>query len=284
MVDKKNVLLVDNTTSMISPWKNDVKTYFNCIEVIGGFEAISKLKTGDFVGVIVNLSIRTFNGLDVVFNIRDKFRNVPIIVIADKSDIRFIKNAVEYGVKGYLLFPIKSEELLKSLEKATGISLIEMTNAIDTELQRNRLEESIKTEIPSEKKEDDIHALYYEGQSALLNEDIEKAINVFSQIFNINKVKDSARKYWEESIFQLGRCLIKKDQYKDGINKMELFMQRAPNSDLYKQAYLLVGECYETMNDINKALSIYKKLIDMPPFDSISTKARKKAKALQESH
>jgi len=58
-------------------------------------------------------------------------------------------------------------------------------------------------------------------------------------------------------------------------------MQRAPNSDLYKQAYFLVGESYENMNNVSKALSIYKELINMPPFDSITTKARKKTKALQ---
>ena len=133
-----------------------------------------------------------------------------------------------------------------------------------------------------ENGEVDINALYYEGQSSLLNENVEKAIEVFSKIYGAKRVKDSERKYWEESIFQLGRCLFKKNQIQDTIEKMNLFMQRAPNSDLYKQAYFMVGECYEKMNNINKAVQIFKKLIDMPPFDSISTKARKKAKFLKE--
>lgn len=278
MVDKKNLLIVDNTTTLRSPWKKDLKTYFNCTEVVGGFEALLKLKSMDIACIIVNFSIKTFNGFDVVLKIRDKNKYIPIIVLADKSDLRFVKNASQYGIHGYFLFPFEGEKLFDSIVKITGVSIAQMINEMGAEEAKDELK---KTEKVVRTEESNIPALYYEGQSFLLHENIDKAIESFNQIYNAKKVKDSCRRYWEESIFQLGRCLIKKDHFQDAIEKLNLFLQRAPNSDLYKQAYFLVGECYEKTNDINRAVSIFKKLIDMPPFDSISTKARKRIKSLQ---
>ncbi len=278
MVEKKNLLIVDNTTALVSPWKNSLKTYFKCIEVVGGFEAQSKFKTMDIACLIINLSLQSCNGLDVVMKIRQKNKMIPIVVIAEKNDLRFVKNASQFGINGYFLFPFDGGELLDTVVKATGVSIAQIMNELETEEEKKELK---KEEKSKNQNGDEIPSLYYEGQSLLLHEDIDKAVDVFNKIFNTKMVKDSSRRYWEESIFQLGRCLIKKEQFQDAIEKLNLFMQRAPNSDLNKHSYFLVGECYEKMNNVDKALSIYRKLIDMPPFDSISTKARKKAKSLQ---
>ncbi len=278
MVEKKNLLIIDNTTALISPWKNNLKAYFKCIEVVGGFEAQSKLKAMDIACLIVNLSLQSCNGLDVVMKIRQKNKQIPIVVIAEKSDLRFVRNASQFGINGYFLFPFDGGRLLDAVVKATGVSIAQIMNELEAEEEKKGFE---KEEKLKSQDNGDIPSLYYEGQSFLLHEDIDKAIEVFNQIFNTKMVKDTCRRYWEESIFQLGRCLIKKEEFQDAIEKLNLFMQRAPNSDLNKQASFLVGECYENMKNIDKALSIYRKLIDMPPFDSISTKARKRVKALQ---
>ena len=278
MVEKKNLLIADNTTTLVSPWKKNLKTYFNCIEVVGAFEAATKLKSMEIACAIINLSIQSFNGLDVVIKIRDKNRKLPIIVIAEKNDLRFVKNASQFGIHGYFLFPFESEGLFNEVTQITGVSIAQMTN--EMEIEKTKKEETKEKRHPVS-GDNNIPGLYYEGQSSLLHEDVEKAMEIFNRIFSTKTVKDTARKYWEESIFQLGRCLLKKSKYDDAIEKFNLFMQRAPNSDLYKQAYYLVGESYEKMNNISKALTVFKKLIDMPPFDSISTKARKKAKSLQ---
>ncbi len=277
MVEKKNLLIADTTTSLVSPWKKDLKTYFSCIEVVGAFEAVTKLRSTDFACAIINLSIQSFNGLDVVIKIREKNKKIPIIIIAEKSDLRFVKNASQYGIHGYFLFPFDGQGLLDNITKAAGVSIAQMLNEMETEKEKK--EEKKAARIPG--GDNDIPTLYYEGQSCLLHEDVEKAMEIFSQIFTTKTVKDTARKYWEEAIFQLARCLLKKNQYNNAIEKFNLFMQRAPNSDLYKQAYYLVGESHEKMNNISQAIAVYKKLIDMPPFDSISTKARKRAKLLQ---
>lgn len=276
---KKNLLIVDNTTAIVSPWKTDLKTYFNCMEVVGGFEALSKLKTNEIACIIVNLSIRSFNGLDVVLKIREKHKSIPLIVIADKNDLRFVKNAALYGIHGYFLFPIDEIKLLDNLEKITGVSLVQIVN--EAAIEKARKEEMVQEKQKKEDDPEDIPSLYYEGQSFLLNENVDGAVQIFEKILNTKKLKDTWRRFREDSLYQLGRCFIKQGKYKEAMERFNDFISQAPNSELYKNAYLLIGECYENLNEPGKAITIYKKLIDMPPFDSVSTQARKKVKQLQ---
>jgi len=209
MIDKKNLIIADNSTSLVSPWKADLKTYFNLIEVVGAFEALTKLKSMDIACAVVNLSIQTFNGLDVVIKLRDRDKKLPIFVLANKTDIRFVKNASQYGIHGYLLFPVDGSKLIEEIAKLTGVSIAQMLNEMETEKLRQK-EEKAQKEAVDASKDNNISALYYEGQSSLLHEDIDKAMDIFNRIFNTKSVKDTARKYWEEAIFQLGRCLMKK--------------------------------------------------------------------------
>lgn len=281
MIDKKNILVVDNSSSMTSPWKTDIKNYYNIFEVVGGYEAISKLKNGNIALAIINLSLPSFNGIDVVIKIRNSYKSLPILVIAEKNDLRFVKNAAVYGIHGYHLMPVHSDKLMEDLQKFTGTSIAQMENEIEIERARNEQTKLDKTQNGDELNDGEVPSLYYKGQSFLLNEDVDNAMVIFNQIIGVKKMKDTWRKYVEDSLYQLGRCLYKKGQYKDSLAKADQFINRAPNSELIKHAYLLMGECYEKLNDLDKALSIYKKVADMPPLDSTSSQAKKKIKALQ---
>ncbi len=281
MIEKKKILVVDNTTSIVSPWKNSVRLYFNPIEVIGGFEAISKLKQiPDIKCVIINLSLPGFNGLDVVIKIRELFKTIPIIVIAQKNDIRFIKNASSYGIHGYLITPFTGSQMLELLAKITKVNLAEIANQLSQEEEAAKKKKE-EEEKKKEKELVDIPQLYYDGQSFLAREEIDEAIQTFMKIIKTKRLKDTWRRFVEDSYFQLGRCYIKKNELKKAIELFSLFIQKAPNSDNHKNAYLLIGECYEKMNNPEKALTIYKRIINMPPIDSVTTQARKRIKKLE---
>ncbi len=275
-MEKKSILVVDNTTSLVSPWKNDLRKYFNLIEAVGGFEALAKLRQSEFSLVIINLSIHTFDGIDAVRKIREKHPKIPIIVLANKSDLRFIKNAAMYGIHGYFLFPIKVNELLNLVQKLTGVDLIEFVDALTNEKKEEKKEKKTNNE-----ELQDVPAMYYEGQSYLARGEIQEAINIFNQILQVKRLKDTWRRYIEDSYFQLGRCYMKLFDYKKAIEFLSQFIQKAPTSQYNKKAYFLTAECYEKLNDTSRAISIYKKLVNMPPYDSVSTQARKKLKKFQ---
>ncbi len=280
-MEKKNILVVDNTTSIVSPWKQPVKMYFNMIEVVGGFEAVSKLKQmPDISAVLVNLSLPGVNGLDVVIKIRDTFKKIPIVVIASKNDVKFVKNATMYGIHGYLLMPFSNDQILGQLAKVTKTNLAELANALMNETEEQKKKQA---EAEAKKSEDeiDVPQLYYDGQSYLAREEIDEAIETFNKVLGVKRLKDTWRRFIEDSYFQLGRCYMKKNDYGKALETFSTFITRAPNSDNNKNAYLLIGECYENSNKIDKAIAVYKKVMNMVPMDSVTTQARKRVKRLE---
>jgi len=274
-MEKLNILVLDNTTSLISPWKGELKKYFNLVEAVGGFEAVAKLKQQEFILVILNLSIRSFDGTEALIKIRKIKPEIPVIVIADKTDARFIKNAANYGINGYFFLPIEVTEFLTMIEKVTKLNLMDIANNVMTE---EKVKEQQKMEKEQENDLEDVPSIYYEGQSYLARGETDKAMEVFNKILNVKRVKDTWRRFIEESYFQLGRCYIKKNDYKKAIDLFSQFIQKAPTNQYNKTAYFLTADCYENLNDTSKAISIYKKLVNMPPFDAVSTQARKKLK------
>ncbi len=274
-MEKLNILVLDNTTSLISPWKGELKKYFNLVEAVGGFEAVAKLKQQEFILVILNLSIRSFDGTEALIKIRKIKPEIPVIVIADKTDARFIKNAANYGINGYFFLPIEVTEFLTMIEKVTKLNLMDIANNVMTE---EKVKEQQKMEKEQENDLEDVPSIYYEGQSYLARGETDKAMDVFNKILNVKRVKDTWRRFIEESYFQLGRCYIKKNDYKKAIDLFSQFIQKAPTNQYNKTAYFLTADCYENLNDTSKAISIYKKLVNMPPFDAVSTQARKKLK------
>lgn len=281
MVERKNILVADNTTSLVSPWKNEIKRYFNMVEVIGGFEALTRLKSENFSAVIINLSLRTFNGADIVIKVREKYKNLPIIVVAEKTDMHYVKNVSNYGIYGYFLNPVDSTQLISMLIKITGVSLAQLENELAVEKAQSD-QKKPKDQADECNGNEDIPALYYQGQSFLLQGNVDGAIDIYNKINCMKKMKDTWRKYVEESLFQLARCYMKKNQFREAMDKFNQFIQKAPNSELYKQTHFLLAECYEHLNDLGKAVSLYKKVAVMMPNDSLSSQARKKLKSLEE--
>ncbi|MDD5066153.1 MAG: tetratricopeptide repeat protein [bacterium] len=283
MIEKKHILVADNTTSLVSPWKNEIKKYFNMVEVVGGFEALTKLKSDEYSAVIINLSLRTFNGMDVVIKIREKYKKMPIIVVAEKTDMNYVKNVSNYGIYGYFLNPVDTPQMIAMLTKITGISLAQLENEMAVEKAQGEQKRARgPDQMDDASGSEDVPTLYYQGQSFLLQGNVDGAMDVFNKISNMKKLKDTWRRYNEDALFQLARCQMKKNQYKDAMEKFNQFIQKAPSSELYKQAHFSVGECLEHLGDMNKALLMYKKVANMSPMDSLTSQARKKIKAIDE--
>ncbi len=77
------ILVVDDSTSIVSPWKGEVSRFARLVDVVGWFEAQSRLRENpDICVVVVNLSLKHINGLEAVEKIRQKNTQIPIFVLA----------------------------------------------------------------------------------------------------------------------------------------------------------------------------------------------------------
>lgn len=263
------ILSVDDTTSIVSPWKNLLADYATLINVVGGFEATAKLRDNvEIKLVIVNLSLGHINGLESIEKIRKVNPKIPIVVLAKKEDAKLVKEATNYSIHGFEWIPFKPEAFLEKIKK-----IIPLTKT-QTQASNSQASETI-TETPQ-----DIKQLYYEGQSALLNNDLDKAIEIFTKISQEKKLKDSYLKYVNEAFFQLGRCWLNKGNPPKSIETFSAFLSRTSDSLLTRKALFSIGDAYEALNKPDKAVNFYKKVISLEEFDSLSSQARKKIKKL----
>ncbi len=128
----------------------------------------------------------------------------------------------------------------------------------------------------------DIAKKYYDGLSMLSQEKYEDAIKLFSDVLSIQNVKDEAdMKFVEKSLFDKGRSMIKLEQFNQSISELTGFIKRFPKSDHIKEAFYLVGECYESIGNVQKAVNFFQKVIGMPPRESINNKAKQRLEELR---
>lgn len=266
------VLVVDDTTSLVSPWKAEVAKFYKTVNVVGWFEALSRIReTPDMALVIVNLSLQRVNGVEAVIKIREKHRSVPIIVLAKPEDQRNVQTVMQSGINDFLLIPFKSEDLLAKMAKHSRPA-------------------EVKAEIPEAAQEpksspgDELSGIkekFYQAQSCFANSQFDEAIRVYNEIVNEKKLRDAHLKYAEESWFQMGRCWMRKNDFNKAIDVFKQFFTRAPKSQLTRQGLFYVGQAYEALKDPAKAVNFYAKVISLGSTDSLANQARKQVNKIQ---
>lgn len=105
-------------------------------EVLTGFQVIWEAENGKKANQIINIEVPDIiftdirmpemDGLEFIGILKNKLPDVPVIIISGYDDFTYVRKAFKYGVRDYLLKPIKQSELvsvLKGLDNQTGSSL-----------------------------------------------------------------------------------------------------------------------------------------------------------------
>jgi CheY-like chemotaxis protein len=278
---KGNILILDNTTAIRSPWKQMLGSRYEIAEAMGGFEAVRKLKTDSFNVVIVNISLKQIKGVEAIRKIREGFHKIPIIVLYNPKDVLDLKQAKVYGVEYTLAFPLEINNLLAALNHIMPAA----DNVVQKKTQpsvRSLKQEKTSQSAESNDEYIDVESKFYDGLSAISAGDIKSAITVFHLLLKITRIKkESWRRYLEDSLFQLGQCYATLKQYEKSNACYLQFINKAPHNTSHKSALLYLGKNYVAMKDMEKARSYLTKVADMRPYDSFSTQARKLLKKLE---
>ena len=278
------ILIVDNTTAIMNPWKDGLAKRFQTSEAFGGIEAVRKLKTENYAAVIVNISLRQLNGVEAISKIRSTFDKIPIIVLYDKKDILDLKQAQAYSVDAILPLPVDYKRLLEELEAvlpSTEATAPERTEADSNRpqpiLQKHSVSNSaVQNPPPNGSASVDVEALYYDALTAISHDKIPQAIQIFETIVKVNRLKrETWRRLVEESFFQLGQCYAALKQYEKSNYYYATFINKAPHNSSIKSALLYMGKNYLALNNKGKAALYFKKVIALQPVDSFTTQARK---------
>ena len=115
------ILFVEDETDLvaiISDTLNKLKANFETAE--NGQIALDKFKEhNDFDLIVTDINMPIMNGLELIKNIRDINKDIPVIIMSAHTEPEYIKSAEELGVDNYLLKPfdfIKFINIISTLE------------------------------------------------------------------------------------------------------------------------------------------------------------------------
>ncbi|MBN1898853.1 MAG: tetratricopeptide repeat protein [Spirochaetes bacterium] len=128
----------------------------------------------------------------------------------------------------------------------------------------------------------DIAKKFYEALSLFSQDKIEEAQAIYQEILSVKRFKDEATaKFAEKSQFETGRCYMKQEKFSEAIENFSNLIKKFPRTEMLKEALFNIGDCYELMNNYQKAINFYQKVVNMPPKESINSKAKKKLEQVQ---
>jgi response regulator RpfG family c-di-GMP phosphodiesterase len=273
------ILVVDDTTSLVSPWKSEVAGLYKLFNVVGWFEAISRLRENpDIQAVVVNVSLKHVNGVEAVTKIREKHRSLPIIVIASIEDNRVVQNLRSHGIQESLWLPVNVEDMINRLKKYV---LMPEPQDAPAPASPRTAEPQGQSGAGGDDTEADIKSKFYQAQSFFLNGDMDQAIKLFQTIAGEKRLKDSYLKYIEEAAYQEGRCWMRKKDFAHAVEVFKNFITKAPKSFFSRQALFYLANSYEMLKDNVKAVNFYTKVVSLNSMDSLATQAKKQIEKLK---
>ena len=115
------ILFVEDETDLvtiISDTLNKLKANFETAE--NGQVALEKFKEhNDFDLIVTDINMPIMNGLELIKNIREFNKEIPVIIMSAHTEPEYIKSAEELGVDNYLLKPfdfIKFINIISTLD------------------------------------------------------------------------------------------------------------------------------------------------------------------------
>jgi len=121
--DTIKFLSVDDSTTMRMIIKNAIKNNFENVEVFeakDGKKALSVLEENPDIDVIfMDWNMPVMNGRDAVIKIRENsdYDNIKIIMATTEGGKEKVSEMISYGVKGYLVKPLKPTSVVPVVEK-----------------------------------------------------------------------------------------------------------------------------------------------------------------------
>ncbi len=107
------IMLVDDSRTIRNIEKNVLSQlgYTDIMEAGDGVEALNQLSSGMPDLFLVDWNMPNMDGLTLVKKIREKDKNVPIIMVTTEAEKSRVVEAIKAGVNNYVVKPFTTETL-----------------------------------------------------------------------------------------------------------------------------------------------------------------------------
>ncbi len=111
---------------------------------------------------------------------------------------------------------------------------------------------------------------YYEGYSLFSQGKYSEAIKIYRKVLSSGDMGEFA----EKAQYDIARALLKSNQPDNAIEELKEFLVSYADSKLMKDVYYLLGSSYLITKQNDKGIKFLKKVLTMPPNDTISKKTQ----------
>jgi DNA-binding NtrC family response regulator len=119
------ILIVDDDAGQRSLLSSFLKSQgFDIVTAESGERALELLRGGEFSMMISDVRMPGISGLETLKRARDQNSMLPVLLVTAYADIREAVGAMRDGAVNYLAKPIDLDELLASVQKATGVTAL----------------------------------------------------------------------------------------------------------------------------------------------------------------
>lgn len=117
-----HILLVDDDIRVLKMMKEILKDHYDTAVATNGQIALKFLEKHSTDMILLDYMMPGQNGKEVLEKIRQnpKYSEIPVIFLTGVSDAKHVKECLALRPQGYLLKPVKQEELLKKLDEVLG--------------------------------------------------------------------------------------------------------------------------------------------------------------------
>src|SRR5512137_2370492 len=117
------ILIVDDDPGQRSLLDSFLRSQgFDTVTVASGEAALEKLRGGGFNMMISDVRMPGLSGLETMRLARKEHPVLPILLVTAYADIREAVGAMRDGALNYLAKPIDLDELLMTVQQATGLA------------------------------------------------------------------------------------------------------------------------------------------------------------------
>src|SRR5438132_11482794 len=117
------ILIVDDDPGQRSLLDSFLKSQgFDTAPVASGEQALEVLRGAEFSMMISDVRMPGISGLETLRRARQEHTVLPVLLVTAYADIREAVGAMSDGAVNYLAKPIDLEELLSTVQQATGIA------------------------------------------------------------------------------------------------------------------------------------------------------------------
>lgn len=131
--DHANVLVLEDMNFESNKIRDTLaRDHSNVTVTLSGMQALQEINKAEFDLIIVSLNLRAEDGIRFCSHLRsnERSRSIPIIMLAEESDMERVAHGLEIGAHDYLLRPLERNEILARAR---------------TQIRRKRFQDKLRT-------------------------------------------------------------------------------------------------------------------------------------------